>query len=194
VGPHSKIKRSDLILLWSEADHEFQSKLEAMRPDPAAGRAPRNHLLYLKRFHDHVEVMEEVAQMVADGRLALTRLSVAEIDLSSLNAHHTHWLDWWTQCKVMGQKSLELLGYGMWWLQQHRQRAEVPHQLEMYSSSRTHRVHFGRPSLGWMLNVFESRPRVRRQCLIPHLSRTDPNQLLVFQRGPRWGQAVADKA
>jgi predicted nucleotidyltransferase len=186
LGPHSKIERSELVLLWSLHDRDFGAKLQAIRPDPAAGRAPRDHLLSMKRFNDHVETMERVVEMVADGRLTLTRVPVVDIDLSSLNAHHKHWLDWWTQCKVMGRKSLELLPYGMWWLQQHRQRAGCPHQLEMYSKSGTHRVHLGRPSLGWMLGVFSSRPRLQLQCLIPHLSGTDPNELLAFERGPKW--------
>jgi hypothetical protein len=191
MGQHSKIERSELVLLWSEADRDFHARLQAIRPDPAAGRAPRNHLLSMKRFNDRVETMEEVVEMVADGRLSLTRLPVTGIDPSSLNAHHRHWLDWWTQCGVMGQKSLELLPCGMWWLQQHRQTAECPHQLEMYGKSGTHRVHFGRPSLGWMLGVFESRPKVRRQCLIPHLSSTEPNELLVFERGPGWRRSAS---
>ena len=120
-------------------------------------------------------------------------MPIADIDLSSLNRFHAHKLTWWTECKVMGERSLELLAYGMWWLQRHRQRAECPHQLEMYSRSGTHRVHFGRPSLGWMLGVFASRPKVRRQCLIPHLSRTEPNELLAFERGLKREQAATEK-
>jgi hypothetical protein len=186
AGPHSKIERSELVLLWSEAGRDFHARLQAIRPDPAAGRAPRNHLLSLKRLDDHVETMEEVVGMVADGRLSLTRVPAAGIDLSSLNRFHAQKLAWWTECGVMGRKSLGLLPYGMWWLQWHRQRAGCPHRLEMYSRSGTHRVHFGRPSLGWMLGVFASRPNVRRQCLVPHLSGTEANELLAFERGPRW--------
>jgi hypothetical protein len=148
----------------------------------------------MKRLNDRVETMEEVVEMIENGRLSLTGVPIAAIDCASLNAQHSHWLDWWSRCRVMGQKSLELLPYGMWWLQQHQQRAEPPHQMEMYSQSGTHRVHFGRPSLGWMLRVFESRRQVRRQCLIPHLARTEPNELLVFERGTSWSRGPAANA
>jgi hypothetical protein len=136
--------------------------------------------------NDDLETMDKVVEMVADGRLVLVRLPLAEIALSQLNADHLERLARWREAGVMGKRSLELLPSGMWWMQLHGQLCQTPQQAEMYSKSWTHRVHFGRPSLGWMVGVFESQPSVRRQCLIPHLSRTEPNELLAFERGPSW--------
>jgi hypothetical protein len=191
VGESSKIKREDLILLWSETDQEFRPKLESIRPDPAAGRAARDHIIELKRLHDTISTMEHTVEMVRNEELVLTRLPIDCIDCK-LNAYHSHWLDWWTQCKVMGKDSLKLLAYAMWWLQLHRQKSDVPDsQCVVWSKSRTHRVHLGRPSLGGMLWQFRCPAKVRRQCLIPHLKSGQPNELLVFERGMNWVQGPA---
>jgi hypothetical protein len=176
----------DLVPLWAEADRDYESKVRAIVPDPTAGRAARDHFVSLKRLNDAVGIMEEVVAMVVDSRLLLTRFPITDIDVSSLNAQHAHRLAHWQKCRVMGKRSLELLPFGMWWMQLHRQESQCPDQTEMYSETRTHRIHFGRPSIGWMVGIFVSRPEVKRQCLITHLSRTEPNELLVFERGPKW--------
>jgi predicted nucleotidyltransferase len=187
LGQNSKIQRSDLILLWSETDPDYQPKLDAIRLNARSGRAPRDHIISLKRLSDHVETMDTVVAMIRDGELSLTRLPIAGIN-GRLNAHNAHWLDWWTHCRVMGKESLRLLPYAMWWLEQHRQRAGLPRELEVWSKSRTHRVHLGRPSLIWMLGEFKESARLRRQCLIPHFKASQPNELLVFERGPKWSR------
>jgi predicted nucleotidyltransferase len=189
----SKIKREDLVLLWSPADRDFRAKLDAISLDHSAGRFERNHILSLKRFHDHVERMEEVVAMVAEQQLMLTRLPIGDI-IPNLNATNTHWLEHWRRCEVLGKKSLELLPYAMWWFEQHRQECSPPHQCVMWSRSYTHRADLGRPSLGRMLYVFQERAQVRRQCLIPHIKRGEPNELLVFERGACWASARREGA
>lgn len=192
LGETSKIKREDLILLWSEADQDYRPKLEAIRANPAAGRAPRDHLIELKRLHDTISTMERTVEMVRKEELVLARIPIDSIGCQ-LNAFHAHWLNWWTHCKVMGKDSMKLLPFAMWWLQQHRQRSECPDsQCIVWSKSYTHRVHLGRPSLAWMIGVFRRSTKVKRQCLIPHIKSGQPNELLVFERGNNW--SVDDSA
>ncbi len=185
VGTESRIKESDLVLLWSQSDRNWQEKLEAIREDAAAGRAPRNHIIPMSRLHDRVTAMEEVVGMIADGRLLFERLPVDNVRCK-LNGYHTRWLRVWTDCQVMGVKSMETLPYAMWWLEQHRQRCDVPNRTEILSKRKTHRLEVGKPSLGWMLGVFKSNPKIVRQCLIPHFRVKGPNELLTFERGPNW--------
>ena len=172
-------------MLWSEEDQVYRPKLEAIRPDPAAGRAPRDHIVDLKRLSDQLSTMEQTVEMVGTEALVLNRLPIERIDCQ-LNAYHTRWLAHWTNCKIMGKASLRLLPYAMWWFEQCHQQSDLPHHLEVWSKSRTHRVHLGRPSLEGMLSVFKHFPEAERQCLIPHIKSGQPNELLVFEKGTNW--------
>lgn len=185
VGAESRIKESDLVLLWSQSDRDWQEKLGAIREDAAAGRAPRNHIIPLSRLHDRVKTMEEVVGMIADGQLLFGRISIDKVP-NQLNDYHLRKLSLWTTCKVMGAESMKALPFAMWWLDQHRQLCDVPNRTEILSQKRTHRLEVGKPSLGWMLGVFKSNPKIVRQCLIPHFLVKGPNELLTFERGPNW--------
>ena len=186
IGPGSTVRREDLVLLWSETDRDFRAKVADIRPNPAAGSAPRNHLVSLRRLSGSLTDMTETMKLIEEEILSFTRVPLNEID-APLNAYHAQQLERWREIGFIGKKSLEILPFAVLrWLQQHRQFAGVPHQLELYSESRTHRVHLGQPSLTWMIGVFQARPKVRRQCLLPHLSKDEPNDLLIFERGPKW--------
>jgi predicted nucleotidyltransferase len=187
VGPGSKIQREDLILLWSEADRHFRPKLDAIRSDVSAGRAPRDHLISLKRLHDDISTMERTVRMVRDNELALTRVPIDGINFR-LNAEHTQRMKHWTDLAVMGKESIRLLPYALWWFEQYRQKADAPNQLEIWSKSNTHRVHLGRPSFGLMLRSFLRLSKLKRQCLITHIKKGQPNELLVFERGVNWSR------
>ncbi|MBC7856978.1 MAG: nucleotidyltransferase domain-containing protein [Pirellulaceae bacterium] len=185
VGKESRIKETDLVLLWSQNDRNWEEKLGAIRADASAGRAPRDHIIPLSRLHDRVKTMEEVVGMIADDRLLFGRISADNIP-DRLNKYHSKLLQRWTIHKVMGVKSTEILRYAMWWLEQHRQLWGLRNRTEILSQKRTHRLEIGKPSLGWMLGVFKSDPRIVRQCLIPHFRSKGPNELLTFERGPNW--------
>lgn len=185
VGGGSRIKPSDPILLWSKNDRDWQPKLSAIKPDESAGRAPRNHLVELKRLHCSVSAMEGVVEMIEQELLKLTRIPIESIDVK-LNAFHKGRLEWWAQRRVLGKDSFGTLPYAMWWLQQHRQSCHVPNRTEIWSERFTHRIELGRPSLRWMVHYFETRPKLKRQCLIPHFKSKGPNELLIFERGPKW--------
>jgi predicted nucleotidyltransferase len=192
TGSGSKIRKDDLVLLWTPEDHDFQSKLAAIKTNAAVGRAERDHFVNLRRLYDSISVMEEAVRWIKEDVLVLTRVPIDTIDLQ-LNTHHTLKLEYWQKCGVMGRKSIELLPYAMWWLQQYRQRSQPPHQTEVWSESWTHRVDLGKPSLEQMMWIFGERPRVRRQCLIPHLRAHEPNELLVFERGPQWKNRTSER-
>jgi hypothetical protein len=191
TGSGSKIRKEDLVLLWTPEDQDIQAKLAAIKTDSAAGRAKRDHLVNLRRLHDSVGVMEQAVRWVKEGVLVLTRVSINTIHLQ-LNAYHSQKLEHWQKFPWIGRKTIELMPYAMWWLQQHRQRSQPPDQAEVWSTSWTHRVDLGRPSLGQMMWMFEERPRVRRQCLIPHFRAREPNELLVFERGPNWRKRTSE--
>jgi len=131
--------------------------------------------------------MDETVQMVRNDELAFTRISMDGIECR-LNADHTRQVERWTALGAMGKNSLRILPYGLWWFEQHRQKAYSPNQLEIFSKSNTHRVHLGRPSLGWMVGNFLHSAKLKRQCLIPHLKKGEPNELLVFERGVHWSR------
>ena len=136
-------------------------------------------------------MMEKAVRWVKEGVLVLTRVPIDTIDLQ-LNAYHTRWLEHWCKCQVLGRKSMELLPYAIWWLQQNRQRSQAPQQTGVWSESWTHRVELGKPSLEKMMRTFTERPSVKRQCLIPHFRAREPNELLVFERGPNWRKRTAE--
>jgi predicted nucleotidyltransferase len=185
VGKDSRIKASDLVLLWSIDEPEWKSKLAGIKADENAGRASRNHLVELKRLDCSVGAMEAVVEMVESSQLTLARVPIESINLK-LNAVHRHWLAHWTRCKVMGKESMKTLPYAMWWLEQQRQRCEVPDRTEIWNKRRTYRLEVGKPSFRWMVHRFETMPKLVKQCLIPHFKAKGPNELLVFERGANW--------
>lgn len=186
TGHKSRIKSTDPILIWSHDDRRWREKIASIVPDANAGRAERNHLIELKRLYDDVSVMEQAVEMVEREMLTLTRISIDSITLK-LGSYHRHCLEHWTtNCQVMGRKSLETLPYVMWWFEQNRDRCMIPRRTEVWNRKFTLRCEVGKPSLGWMLGRFAERPKLKRQCLIPHFKRKGPNELLAFERGPQW--------
>jgi hypothetical protein len=187
--PDSTVKPSDLVMLWSGSDRDWQAKLAAIPVDSDAGRASRNHIFPLKRLKDDLASMNEVVEMVECQRLTLARIPADSIDCQ-LNAYHARKLAVWG-C-LRGKQMNATLRYAMWWFQQHRQHCDVPdHECVAWSKSRTHRAHLGRPAIAWMVAEFKRRPNLKRQCLIPYFKRQGPNELLVFQRGPEWNSSAS---
>jgi hypothetical protein len=130
--------------------------------------------------------MEQVVEMVEKEMLTLTRVPINSISLK-LGQYHRRFLEHWTtNCQVMGRKSSETLPYVMWWFEQYRDQCMVPNRTEVWNRKFTLRCEVGKPSLGWMLDQFAEKPRLKRQCVIPHFKRNGPNELLMFERGPQW--------
>ncbi len=177
--------RKDLVLLWTPEDQDFQSKLAAIKADSAAGRAKRDHFVNLRRLNASLDDMEKVVQWINRGVLILTRVPFEAIDIQLA---YTYCSEFRWNCRLsLGRESIKILPYAMWWLRQHRQwPGRKEGRIELWSKSWTHRVDVGKPSLSKMMWIFEESPKIRRQCLIPHLRTREPNDLLVFERGPQW--------
>lgn len=185
VGKDALVKPDDLVLLWEENDRNWQSKLAALTTNAEAGRAPRNHLISMRRTRDMVNVMEKTVEAIESGVLTFTRIPMDDLDIK-LDANHQQWIERWRSVDRLGKKSTELLPYAMWWLQRHRQRRYFPYRTTICSQNGSHRVQLGRLSFHDMLCCFEKRDTLKRQCLIAHRLSSGQNDLLCFERGPNW--------
>jgi predicted nucleotidyltransferase len=72
-------------------------------------------------------------------------------------------------------------------------KCDVPQGTEIWSQKHNHLVDVGRPSLRRMIWHFERLPKLKRQCLIPHFKKGQPNDLLHFERGPNWADRESTK-
>jgi len=174
------------ILLWSQEDHDWRTKLAAVRPDPMAGHYERGHFFPLRRLHASLVEMNAVIELLAADQLVLTKIPVDKID-PKISSAHQHWVDHWSACRAFGKNTFKLLTWAFWWLEQHHQRYDrqkYPQVGPGYIATKTHLVLMGRPSLCEMQAAL--RRGKDRVCLIPHLKKAGPNELLVFERGPNW--------
>lgn len=150
VRDWGKIGESERVLVWSDADRDWHGHLATIKVDEAAGRFERGHFANIKRFGCDLTTMDQVSEALRQRVLKLTRVPAESIKLE-LNGVYQHWLDHWNACEVMGQESMKLLPYGMWWMQQQRGqrwvRPNPPHQVTMLSQDRKYVVCFGRPPL-----------------------------------------------
>lgn len=190
-GPNkfgSKHIQKGMVLLWSQEDRNWRAKLVTMLPDPTAGRFERGHFFPLRRLNASLAEMEAVTELLSSGQLVLTRIPVGQID-PKVSAWHQHWIDHWSRVNRAGKETRKLVPYAFWWLERHRQRfdGEKPGcWMDATSiSTRAYRVLMGSPSLPGMQAALQ-RASTKQVCLIPHLKKAGPNELLVFERGPDW--------
>jgi predicted nucleotidyltransferase len=176
------------VLLWSQEDRNWRAKLAAILPNPAAGRFERGHFFPLRRLNASLAEMEAVTELLSSGQLVLTRIPVGQID-PKVSARHQHWIDHWSRANRCGKETRKLVPYAFWWLERHRQRFDGKKPgcwMDATSvSTGAYRVLMGSPSLHGMQAALQ-RAGTKQVCLIPHLKRAGPNELLVFERGPNW--------
>ena len=169
----------------------WRAKLAAIQADPTAGQFERGHFFPLRRLNASLAEMEAVTELLSSGQLVLTRIPVSQID-PKVGAWHQHWIDHWSTAFRFGKETLKLVPYALWWLERHRQRLdrEKPNwSIDATSiSTRSYRVLMGSPSLHRMQAALQ-RAGTKQVCLIPHLKKAGPNELLVFERGPNWGHS-----
>lgn len=183
---NSNVNREDLVLLWSQADRDWQLKLAGILPNSNAEPTHHDDIFPLHRLDDDRGTMQRVVQMIADRRLVLTRVPVATIVLR-LGAEHQRLLQRWNDGRVVGPRSLETLPYAMMWMRNRGlSYASMRRDKEIWNESQTYCVHLGRPSLVIMLAWFNLYPKLKQQCLIPYFVKKGPNELLIFKRGPTW--------
>jgi predicted nucleotidyltransferase len=181
------IKTSDLVLLWSPDDRDWRPKLDAIKPDPLAGRTPRKEIFPIKRLNASREQMEKIFEEIENSRLILTRIAEANIECK-LNDYHAHRVAHLS--KFVAERLARHLPFAFWWLEQNGHNCDMQRRgCEFWSQDRTHRVFLGKPRLGEMKWNFAEHPSIVRQCLIPYFKRGGPNELLVFERGPAFSDA-----
>jgi hypothetical protein len=186
------IKAEHCKMIWQVGDDAgtWRRRLAAITPDPAAA-SHKKKIIDPRRFnfHSRAEIEELEAQLEA-GTLVLRRIPMESID-HNLEPAFQHWLDHWLRCRVMGDKSLALLPYGIWWLQQHMPapistRSEDLtfwiHRTILSSNDKRLYVSFGRPGFGGALRL-AGKSVDRKICLIPHWKKGQPNELLEFTPG-----------
>lgn len=160
----STIARS-MRLLWSRDMPGWQARLAAIHPNPAARRYKRDHFCSLKRLNASLEEMEDIMAALTSKRLILTRIPIDEIKAQPIDHHY------------IGQKTSKLLPYVIWWFKHHHQKTTIRNGCTI--SSKTHHALLGKPRLSQMRYLIEE--GARRVCLMPHLRRSEPNELLVFE-------------
>jgi predicted nucleotidyltransferase len=191
------IAKAHRILIWSDSDRDWRPKINSIKADPNAGRQERAHFANLKRFDSQLRTMVNVTGAISQGFLKLTRIEAQKVE-PTLNPLYQQWYDWWVRCKVMGKRSMKLLPYGMWWLQeqpgQALQRPEPPrHDCTMCSEDRKYVVYFGNPPLYAVYHVCHANHPMVRACLIPHFKRGESNEIFVFEQGERTDQKELDE-
>lgn len=192
------IKPEDLRLVWRKGDKTaWRGRIDAIQPDPEAGRMPRNHLFPVKRLADGLNVVECVMLMI-ENRLLKFRLIPMESAPPKLSRRHRHFIDLATHKyngrAAAGRKTERLLPYLCGWGDAHGQfMIFLDNRLVVWNADFNHRAHLGVPSLRAMVAQFITRANLTRQALIPHLKRSQVNGILEFERGERWDTARAEK-
>lgn len=176
----------EVRLLWSEQDRDWEGKLAAIPLDPAAGSHPRHHFIEVKRAGCTLSEVEWTTQLIDDGVLTLDRLRIGEIE-PELKIRFEQRLVRWSTAKIMGADALKVAPWALWWLQeQGAKEIDHPDRTDIEDKSGRFRVAIGRFHLAHMYASFRDRPRMKRQCLIPHLRVKQENWMYVFERGPNW--------
>lgn len=186
---HSRIKREDLVLLWSANDRDWLPKLTAVRPNAAAGAAARKQFISPKRAQCDAEQVEKITDMLENRELHLERILISNID-PRLKPGLQQWYVHWCACGLLGKKAQEVAPFALSWLQSHGVKDVKPGgPCEFYDRTRHYRVQIGRLHLYEMVWSFRRFKSLKSQCLVPHIKRGQVNELLVFRRGPRWAKA-----
>src|SRR6185312_3693056 len=111
-----KIAEAEKVLIWSESNRDWQSMVNSIKPDPAAGRKERPEFARIERFNCDLQTMINLTEAIKQKAVCLTRIDAIGVE-AKLNPIYQRWHDHWLKCEVMGKQSLKLLPYGMWWMQ-----------------------------------------------------------------------------
>ena len=130
------LKPVDFILLWCAKDRDWPAKLARISPNASAGRFHRNHFFPIRRLRASLREMDVVARLLQKQALLLNRIEAESIE-PVLSPYHAKKLLLSTH--VIGQKSLEIVPFALWWLEQNNQQFEsIARKLVFWSSDRTH--------------------------------------------------------
>jgi predicted nucleotidyltransferase len=177
------VKETELHLIWSAKDRDWQRKLREITVNANAGPAPRDHFISPKLAQSDEEDVKCVTTLLDDKALALTRVAVESLEVEKLTD------DWKQQFdrRRWGKRLQTLLPYAFAWIPSQKVDCiDVREHGVIWDPQRHVRVQLGRLFLYWMFRLFQDQPELRVQCLIPFFRQAYPKELLVFERGPAW--------
>jgi hypothetical protein len=179
------IPRDEIRLIWSPTARDVEASLRALPVDADAARAPRHQFISPKRIQASRDSVEMVTEMLDAGELALEQMDIAVI-APVLKGAYLHRFEHWTRTGCLGRDAKKCLPYAVWWLQSEKAGDLMITQTEIHNKRWTRRAQVGRLHLGSLCWHFGRFPKMKRQCLIPFIKRSETNELLVFERGPNW--------
>ena len=175
----------DAILIWSEKDPDWQTKLYSIQPDPKASRFKRPYPIDLKRTGTSRDTMEKFVWLVDHNFLKMETINI-DLIRPKISDHYRRYLDHIS--KMRGKASIKVIPYGLDWLRKEKKR--VPRYLhsntEIKSITGSHFVHIGKIEFGYALGWLYSYKKARKLCLIPHLRKRSKNEMFVIERGLNW--------
>ena len=142
----------DLVLLWSDEDRDWEPKLDAIKVNPKAGRAPRNHFCELNRLVCGNGTMFVVMEMLRQKVLKMKKIPVDLKNDSPPMLHepeHQRWLRFNERSQARPRvKHAQILRYGLWWLEREHQTVMENAWFEkmLLSKSQTHLLLLGKPA------------------------------------------------
>lgn len=178
----------DAVLIWTNEDCDWQSRIDSIKLDPSAGRAPRDTdviPLRVEQMYLRLGDLEKAVDLHKNGVLEWEFIPIDEAMLQPIPVkgkgtpeHQLH-----LHTKDLGKKTKELVP-AVWRLTQE-------HESEPTWDSAEHEkatlicgstlIHIGRPALP--LRIFDE-TSYQRLILIPHLTARGPNGAWLIRRGP----------
>jgi len=183
------LKPLEVGLIWSDTDRDWQEKVRSLA-DRGLLRGPmRETPVFGQKFHPERNKLPETVNMVASGRLTLTRIPLQKFHAAWLDEVSLRRLDRLAaqDPKDIVRRALVpyvLLWFG--WQQETDVRFVGSPMFEAWNDSDTLCIQMGRPSLARMIVLFFMEKSVEAQAMLPDLTGGGNDEMLVFQRGPNW--------
>lgn len=186
-----KIPLDELVLLWSRDDQDWLPKVNSIKVNPEAGRAPRDHFFDIKRLKCTLHTMEYVTRAIKDGKFSLTKMPIDANPVQPpvvFNSKHQRFVN------MLGYRvtkstpvNILMLQYGLSWLESEGKVADwgIGGNKIRPSEDETHAILLGSP-LSSMLELWGRFETLRKACLIPTIHPRKENIMLIFERGPNF--------
>lgn len=178
----------DAVLIWSNKDTDWQSRIDSIVINPDAGRAPRDVdviPLRVEQMYLRPGDLEKAVDLHQKGVLEWEFIPIDDAMLQPIPAkgegtpEHQSYL----HTQDLGKKTKELVP-AVWRITQEHESDSTwdsaEHEKATLSCGTT-LIHIGRPALP--LRIFDE-TRYQRLVLIPHLTARGPNGAWLIRRGP----------
>lgn len=86
-----------------------------------------------------------------------------------------------------GKTLQKLVPFGLAWMASEGLACmDIREHAELWDPEGQVRVELGRLHCCWVFHLFEQKPALKKQCLIPQFRQIFAKELFVFERGPAW--------